>query len=410
MKTYKQFILEYRGSRAAEKAYRLGLSSDSHGNWLDRAGNIIARTVKGDLEMIRKKSPSPEKATPPPTPTSQQAPEPSRLPPPVEPTPIPKQPQEPAPPQQEQPNELTVVFGRFNPPTIGHKKLIDQAFEIASGGAFKIYPSRTSDSTKNPLNADQKVKYMRKMFPKYKDNIINDDDARTIFDVLIRAQEDGFNKINIVVGSDRVSEFDRLAAEQNGKLYNFDEINVVPSRSKDPDSLTAEGESASKMRKAALEDDFPAFQAGMPKTTDPKLIRALFFAVQRVLQGGAPNQEISKGERTGKLVEMWKYAPKLDPTGLREAYYKGDIFQVGEIVENLNTGLVGKIKRRGPNYLICVTEDDIMFKSWIKDINEWVGHSTSKNKFIKHTKSHYDLKESSRFLKKYRKSINNFIK
>lgn len=408
MKTYKQFILEYRGSRAAEKAYRLGLSSDSHGNWLDRSGNIIARTVNGDLEMIRKKSPSPEKAVPQ-SPQRQQAePQQTQLPQPAE-RPLPQKPQEqPAPPEQEQPKILTVVFGRFNPPTIAHKRLIDQAFEIASGSEFKIYPSRTVDSTKNPLNADQKVKYMRKMFPKYKDNIINDDDAKTIFDVLLRAQEDGFDTINIIVGSDRVSEFDRLAAEQNGKLYNFNEINVIPSRDKDPDSLHAEGESASRMRKAAAEDDFPTFQSGMPKTTDPKLIRALFFAVQRVLTGNAPSAEVSQGEKTGKIVETWQYAPKLDPTGLREAYYRGEIFKIGELVENLNTGLVGKIKRRGPNYLICVTENNIMFKSWIKDVTEWNGYTQPKRSFIQYTKKYSNLYEAKCLLKKYRKSVRSY--
>lgn len=407
MKTYKQFILEYRGSRAAEKAYRLGLTSDSHGNWLDRSGNVIARTVRGDLEMIRKKSPTPEKAEPPPKPRPQQEPPQVSTPPPVEPPAPIRQQQEPPAPKQDVPNTLTVVFGRFNPPTIAHKRLIDQAFEIASGSEFRIYPSRTVDTTKNPLDPDQKIKYMRKLFPKYKDNIINDEDAKTIFDVLVIAQEDGFDSVNIIVGSDRVSEFDRLAAEQNGKLYNFDEIKVIPSRDKDPDSLTAEGQSASRMRRAALEDDFTAFQSGMPKNIDPKIIRAMFFAVQRILIGSSSKSEISKGEKSGKIVETWQYAPKLDPTGLREAYYKGEIYKVGDIVENLNTGLVGKIKRRCPNYLICVTENNIMFKSWTKDIKEWTGYYEPRQKFINYPKLKKDLSESKRIIDKFISSLQN---
>lgn len=402
MKTYKQFILEYRGSRAAEKAYRLGLTSDKHGNWLDRAGNVIARTVKGDLEMVRKKSPSPEKAPPPPRPEPQQPQPQSELPPPAEPLPIPKRPDEPAPPEMEQPKVLTVVFGRFNPPTIGHEKLIKKAAEIASGSDFKIYPSRTYDSTKNPLNPDQKIKYMRKMFPEYKDNIINDEEMRTIFDVLIRAQEDGYDDINIVVGADRVSEFDRLSSQYNGKLYNFNEIKVVPAGNRDPDSISIEAESASKMRKAAMEDDFATFRAGMPKVLKPEVIRALYFAVQRVLQQGAAPNEITQGQESGKVVETWQYAPKLDPTGLREEYFKGNLFQVGDMVENLNTGLVGRIKRRGPNYLICVTEDDIMFKSWLKDVNEWKDH---KKLFREHKARKKFLRETRKFLKGYIKSL-----
>jgi hypothetical protein len=402
MKTYKQFILEYRGSRAAEKAYRLGLSSDSHGNWLDRSGNIIARTVRGDLEMIRKKSPTPEEPTQQPKSQKKETQQQTKLAPPAE-RPLPQKAKEqPKPEKQDQPNVLTVVFGRFNPPTIAHKRLIDQAFEIAAGSEFRIYPSRTVDSTKNPLNPDQKVKYMRKLFPNYKDNIINDDDAKTIFDVLVMAQDDGFDSVNIIVGSDRVSEFDRLAAEQNGSLYNFEEINVIPSRDKDPDSLTAEGESASRMRRAAVEDDFSTFQAGMPKNVDPKVIRAMFFAVQRILTGTSKEAEVTKGEKSGRLVEMWQYAPKLDPTGLREAYYKGDIYQVGDLVENMNTGLVGKIKRRGPNYLICLTESDVMFKSWIKDVAEW---TQPKQRFTKYKRKYSNLNEAHKLLKYYERSV-----
>lgn len=72
---------------------------------------------------------------------------------------------------------------------------------------------------------------------------------------------------------------------------------------------------------------------------------------------------------------IWEIAPKEDMTGLRESYINGEIYVEGQIVENLNTGLVGKIIRRGTNYLICVTEDNLMFKSWVKDVNEWTNYS-----------------------------------
>ena len=63
--------------------------------------------------------------------------------------------------------------------------------------------------------------------------------------------------------------------------------------------------------------------------------------------------------------------PKFDWKSLRENYITGKIFKINEMVENLNTGLVGRIVRRGTNYLICVTEEDIMFKSWIRDLREY---------------------------------------
>jgi hypothetical protein len=71
-----------------------------------------------------------------------------------------------------------------------------------------------------------------------------------------------------------------------------------------------------------------------------------------------------------KVAEMWEIAPKYDVESLRENYVRGKIFRIGDIVENLNTGLVGEIIRRGTNYLICVTEDEYMFKSWIRDVME----------------------------------------
>ena len=89
--------------------------------------------------------------------------------------------------------------------------------------------------------------------------------------------------------------------------------------------------------------------------------KALFDAVRQGM--GAKKKK--------KVAEMWEIAPKYDVETLRENYIRGKIFRIGDIVENLNTGLVGEIIRRGTNYLICVTEDDCMFKSWIRDVMEY---------------------------------------
>ena len=406
MKKFSQFILEFRGSRASEKAYRLGLTSDGHGNWVDRSGKVVAQTVAGDLEMIRKKSPSPEKAEAEPKgakPGQRTFEKPAA---PKERLGISPPKQEPAPPEIDKEVPLTVVFGRFNPPTIGHEKLIKKAKEIAAGGDFKIYPSRTQDASKNPLDPASKVKYMKKMFPEYKDNIVNDDKMKTIFDVLVGANEDGYKKINIVVGSERLGEFDRLANQYNGQIYSFDEINVIPAGTRDPDAAGPTGMSASKLRKAAVDDNFQQFKTGLPKRMKDKDAQAMFFAVQRVLVGDKAPKEVT---------EVWEYAPKLDYTELREQYYQENIFKVGDIVENLNTGLVGKVTRRGANYLICVTEDGIMFKSWIKDLTEWTDVSgvpagqrlVGTDSYREYVMRMSDTKEIKNFIKKYRKSIKN---
>lgn len=368
MKYFSQFIIESRGSRASEKAKNLNLISDGKGRWLNKAGEVVAQTVKGDLVMLKKKSPSPEKAAPSlsRSPAERPTPEPPTAAAPRVGIASPKE----APPAPEVEREVpvTIVFGRFNPPTAGHEKLLKKAKEVSSGGDLMIFPSRTQDAKKNPLEPAQKIKYMRKLFPEFKDNIINKQEMRTIFDVLLNMQEKGYNKVNIVVGSDRVSEFDRLSQQYNGKLYSFDELNVVPAGNRDPDAVGVEGTSASKLRKAAVEDDYGTFRAGLPIKTKEDDARALFFAVQRIMQG----RKLPEPE---PVQETWEYAPKLDSYSLREQYYQEKIFKVGDIVENLNTGFVGKVTRRGPNYVICVTENSIMFKSWIKDLKEWTDQS-----------------------------------
>jgi hypothetical protein len=97
-----------------------------------------------------------------------------------------------------------------------------------------------------------KISFMKKMFPDFKEIIINDDNMRSIFDVLINANEEGYSSVNIVVGSDRQAEFENLAQKYNGDLYNFDLIRVVSAGVRDADADGVEGMSASKMRKAVI--------------------------------------------------------------------------------------------------------------------------------------------------------------
>jgi hypothetical protein len=252
----------------------------------------------------------------------------------------------------------------FNPPTIGHEKLLKSAKRISAGGDVKIYPSRTQDSKKNPLNPDVKSSYMRKMFPEFEENIINDQKMKTIFDVLIAANEDGYSSVNIVVGSDRQAEFENLAQKYNGQLYNFDLIRVVSAGVRDADAEGVEGMSASKMRKAVLDDDFESFRKGTPKALDDADTQALFDAVRQ-------GMKVKKTKVKKENYSLWEIAPKYDMRNLRENYVRGKIFRMGDMVQNLNTGLIGEVMRRGTNHLICVTEEGYMFKSWIKDVMEY---------------------------------------
>ena len=362
MKSFFKFLTEARKTKASERARQLGLTGDGQGNWVDKGGNVVGRTEGGQLVFNTKKTKGQEE-----TPSGQQtykAPEQQ------------KQVKQPKPEEggldrkTEDPegNEmtggdkegetLTLVFGRFNPPTIGHEKLLQSAKQVAGGGDLKVYPSRSFDPKKNPLDPDQKVGLMKKMFPDFEEDIVNDDSVKTIFDALTIASGEGYSEVKIVVGSDRVSEFDNLAQKYNGDLYDFEEIEVISAGQREDDAEGVSGMSASKLRKAAADGDFEAFRKGIPDTIDDQTAKVMMTTVR-------------KGMQLEEGWSLWQIAPKFDWKNLRENYITNNIFKLDTLVESLNTGLVGKIVRRGTNYLICVTEDNVMFKSWIRDLSEY---------------------------------------
>ena len=364
MKSFFNFLTEARESQASLQAKKLGFRGDGHGGWLDRSGKPVARTEKGKLIFLDRRQaggaeePAPEKQVAPTAPSPQpKVIQPTTL----EPAGVTTEPEDQAP---EEGPTVTVVFGRFNPPTIGHEKTFNMAKKVAVGGDLKIYPSRTQDPKKNPLNPEVKIHYMKKIFPEYEDNIIDDPEMKTIFNVLITAAEEGYKNVNIVVGSDRQGEFDNLSQKYNGDLYNFDLIRVISAGVRDADAEGVSGMSASKMRKAVVDNDFNTFRRGTPKTLDNGDTQALFDQVRQGMQ-------VKKTKLKKESYNLWEIAPELDYKNLRENFIFNKIFKIDDIVENLNTGLVGKVIRRGTNYLICVTEEDVMFKSWIKDLMEY---------------------------------------
>ena len=359
MKTLFQFLNEARVSQASMEAKKLNLTSDGHGSWRDSRGKLVAKTVGGKLKMLtaqeraaeegggeRQKKPEEVKAQP-----KAAAPQAAKM--------KTKEPEDAQSGMMS--NDITVVFGRFNPPTIGHEKLLQAAEKAAQGGDFKIYPSRTQDPKKNPLDPDMKVSYMRKMFPKYEEQIVNDSEMISIFNVLTTAYEEGYKNVNIIVGADRQAEFENLANKYNKDLYDFKQIRVISAGVRDADAEGVEGMSASKMRKAVMDDDFEAFKKGTPKGINDGETRTLFDAV-RAGMGVKKKKEVK---------ELWQIAPRYDQRKLRENYIKKKVFRLGDIIESLSTGLIGKIIRRGTNYLISVSENKVMFKSWIHDVMEY---------------------------------------
>ncbi|ADO97892.1 cytitidyltransferase [Synechococcus phage S-SSM5] len=341
MKKFSAFLTEAQRSFAAKAAEKLKLTHIGYGRYADPSGNVTHMSKDGKLVKVTAKD-----------------------------TEVPQQnggeETEGGEGKVDQ-GAISITFGRFNPPTVGHEKLLSKVAKEAksSGGEYRIYPSRSEDPKKNPLDAGTKIKFMRLAYPDHANAIIDNDDMRTIFDVLSALDEDGYSSVNIVVGGDRVSEFNSLAQKYNGDLYTFDEIKVTSAGGRDPDAEGVEGMSASKMRKAAVEDDFDSFDKGIPKALSKKDREALYLTLRQSMQVQESLDDFAEAS-----YFVYEIAPKLDPIGLREAYFDGGMFEVGTFVENVNTGVVGKVVSRGANYVIYVDESDNIFRSWLKDLVE----------------------------------------
>ena len=405
MKSFLSFITEAKSSVAAQQAARMGLTGDGHGGWYDSNGEFVAKTEKGRLVFFNKrqaagKDPAQtdaEKATSQPTEgdpaAAQAAPEAAAAAPEAQAQQQAAAPeaQQQAAAGQEQPKQtapadvpktkgtLTIAFGRFNPPTVGHEKLLKSVAKNSDDNEYIIVPSRSNDPKKNPFDVDRKVALMRQMFPDHAERIVNDPGNRTIFDVLRKAHNDGYTNVRIMGGEDRVKEFEKLTNKYNGSTYQFDNIEVISAGNRDPDSDSVEGMSASKMRKAAADNDFRVFRKGIPNTIDNDTAIMMFKELQNAMgvtlkmenpdkTDAKPKAKSKSKAKTKTKVETWEIAPKLDYKNLRENYIRGNIFNIGDSVEHMPTGLSGTIYRKGTNHLICVTEDGTMFKTWVQDV------------------------------------------
>lgn len=333
MKSYRDFLSEAKKSGAASEAEKLGLVHVGYGKYANPRTKKVEYRSDGGMKLVKVN------------------PKDSGLP-----TDHPAAPEQDPAKNPEQGMAITLTFGRFNPPTVGHEKLIQQVASSANGD-FRIYPSRSQDPEKNPLEPNMKIEWMKKMFPDYAENIVGDENMRTIFDVLKATAAEGYTEVNIVVGGDRVSEFQNLAQKYNGSLYNFNNIQVISAGERDADAEDVSGMSASKMRKAAVEDQFEVFVKGMPETMKETDAKKLFTDLQSAMHTTSPVQE-------------WRYAPKLAYDMLREAYYNGEVFKEGAIVQHLDTGIVGEVIHRGSNYIIYADEYDNTHRGWLTQMSE----------------------------------------
>ena len=246
---------------------------------------------------------------------------------------------------QEAKKTVAFTFGRFNPPTTGHEKLI----KALSGQDrnIMVFPSHSQDAKKNPLPHARKIAYMKKMFPRFAKSIMTSK-ARNVFEIATFLYDQGYSDIVMVVGSDRVKEFDSLLKKYDGEegrhgYYTFDSITVVSAGERDPDAEGVEGMSASKMRAAAVANDFDSFKQGLPRGfRDGK---KLFDDIRK---------EMNVNEQNWTDEEI-----------MRDAYIRGEVWNVGDVVKT-KLGEEGTIIRKGTNYVVF----ENMQRVWLHDLEE----------------------------------------
>jgi len=261
----------------------------------------------------------------------------------------------------EETKDVVFTFGRFNPPTIGHEKLINKVASLAKGNNYRIYSSHSQDAKKNPLDHVTKTKFMRKMFPKHGRNIIMDHDVKNAIDVLVKLYEQGFTKVTMVVGSDRVNEFSVLTNKYNGVkarhgFYNFENgVNVISAGERDPDADDVSGMSASKMRAAATDNNFSEFSKGLPSGF--KDGKVLFDTIRK-------SMGIKEASDYHKHIQLQPISNE------REAFIRGELFENGDDVILKESDEVGKIVMLGANYVLVELHDGRKLRKWLKDVEK----------------------------------------
>ena len=255
---------------------------------------------------------------------------------------------------------VAFTFGRFNPPTIGHEKLINKVKSVPAND-YKIYLSRSEDPKKNPLSPRTKLDVMKKIFPSHARNIeINT--TNMILDICTKLYNQGYTDVNMVVGSDRVREFETIIKKYNDVksrhgYYNFDNIKVVSAGERDPDAEGATGMSASKMRAAAAKGDLASFKKGLPRNADAEKI---FKDVRKGMNLAANYLHMPVVRPIASMEEF-------EQQQIRDLYIREMIFNIDDEVDYIKEDVKGKVVRRSTNYVVLEDNNNNLHKAWIWD-------------------------------------------
>jgi nicotinic acid mononucleotide adenylyltransferase len=176
---------------------------------------------------------------------------------------------------------VAFAFGRFNPPTIGHKKLIDTVVNAADNGDFYIFTSQSQDPDKNPLDYQTKVNFLKKLFPEIQDKIVYDLTIKNVLQAADKLKAEGYTDATFVCGSDRTAEFTKLLNTWNNmdKIPRFGVLNIVSSGEREDGAEGVEGVSASMARTFVKNNDFESFKNTVPN--NPQLAMDLYNAIKQ---------------------------------------------------------------------------------------------------------------------------------
>lgn len=175
--------------------------------------------------------------------------------------------------------KIAFTFGRMNPPTAGHERIIHQLHKLERGGnvgEVRVYLTHTTDSTNNPLTYKEKLRYAQSAFG----SIVHPSRSKTIIDVMKELEREAFNSVIMVAGSDRAAEFERLLLRYNGTEYYFEDIQVISAGQRDPDSAGVSGISASKLRQYAVDGDLVSFLSAVPSRLSGRLAKEMYLRIR----------------------------------------------------------------------------------------------------------------------------------
>ena len=265
---------------------------------------------------------------------------------------------------------VAFTFGRFNPPTIGHEKLINKVKSIPTND-YKIFLSRSQDSKKNPLDPSKKLKFMKSLFKQHARNIeLNP--TNMVLDLATSLHNKGYTDITMVVGSDRVREFENILKKYNGQknrhgFYDFKSIKVASAGERDPDAEGATGMSASKMRAAAEKGDIDSFKKGLPRGVSKKELEDLFVSVR---SGMGLSKKLAASY--GGLAHVSGAKPvasmnEFEQKQIRDLYIREMVFNINDKINYVKEDIQGIVKRRGTNYVVLEDNNNNLHKAWIWD-------------------------------------------